>query len=192
MFKTGHYHWKNTPRLSWIDTSYFFQHRETMFNIARGINGLFEKEEILKDTSCIIGLGIKGALLLSYVRFLFPDKKCSYLPENQKEYNNYEKALFEGSEKINSFVMLTDVVHSGSAVKSIANKLYEKKKEYFKVNVVTIIDTTPDKIIAKEKGKYEVKLFSLARLKVIDCHGGGENCDIYTKKLANVIEYKED
>ena len=192
LFKTGHYHWKNTPRLSWIDTSYFFQHRETMFTIARGINRIFEKEETLKDASCIIGLGIKGAILLSYVRFLFPDKKCSYLPENQKEYNNYEKALFEGSENMNLFVILTDVVHSGSAVKSVANKFYEKRKKYFKVIVVTIIDATPNGIIAKEQGKYEVNLFSLARLKVIDCHGGGDNCDIYIKKLANVIEYKED
>lgn len=192
LLKTGHYHWKNTTRLSWIDTSYFFQHREIMFNIARGINELFEKEKALKDTSCIIGLGIKGAILLSYVRFLYPDKKCSYFPENQKEHNDYEKALFEESEKMKSFVMLTDVVHSGSAVKSIANKFHDKNKEYFKVIVVTIIDATPNGTIGKEKGKYEVKLFSLARLKVIDCHGGGENCDIYTKKLANVIEYKED
>ena len=192
LFKTGHYHWRNTPRLCWIDTSYFFQHKEMMFAIARGISGLFEKEKSLKDTNCIIGLGIKGAIMLSYVRFLFPDKKCSYLPENPKEHNDCEKALPEGSEKMNSFVILTDVVHSGSVVKRIANELYGKKSAYFKVNVITIIDTTPDKIIAKEKGKYEVKLFPLARLKVIDCHGGGENCDIYTKKLANVIEYKED
>lgn len=163
-----------------------------MFSIARGISELFEKEKVLKDTGCIIGLGIKGAILLSYVRFLFPNKKCSYLPENQKEYNEYEMALFEESEKMDSFVVLTDVVHSGNAVKGIANYIYEKSKKYLKVNIVTIIDTTPNGNIAKENGKFEVKLFSLARLKVIDCHGGGENCDIYMKKLANVIEYKED
>lgn len=192
LFKTGHYHWKNTPRLNWIDTSFFFQHKEMMFSIARGISELFEKEKVLKDTGCIIGLGIKGAILLSYVRFLFPNKKCSYLPENQKEYNEYEMALFEESEKMDSFVVLTDVVHSGNAVKGIANYIYEKSKKYLKVNIVTIIDTTPNGNIAKENGKFEVKLFSLARLKVIDCHGGGENCDIYMKKLANVIEYKED
>ncbi len=192
LFKTGHYHWKNRPRLNWIDTSYFFQHKEIMLVIARGISELFENEQALKNTDCIIGLGIKGAILLSYVRFMFPNKKCSYLPENQKEHNVYEMGLFEGSEKMSSFVALTDVVHSGSAVKSIANKIYEKNQKYLKVNVITIIDASHDGVIAKEEGKFEVKLFSLARLKIIECHGGGENCDIYTKKLANVIEYKED
>lgn len=192
LFRTGHYHWKNKARLNWIDTSYFFQHKDMMFCIAKGINKLFEKNEELQFVENIIGLGIKGAILLSYVRFLFPGKNCSYLPENKKEYNEYETALFRGSKSMTSFVVLTDVVHSGRAVKSIIDEIYAKNKKYLRVKVITIIDATPFEVIAGEPGKYEVKLFSLARLKVIECHGGGKNCEIYLKKLANVVEYEED
>lgn len=192
LYKTGHYHWKNTARLNWIDTSYFFQHREMMFYIARGINELFEKEDELKNTECIIGLGIKGCILLSYVRFLFPEKKCSYLPENKKEYNEYEMGLFKENEELNSIAVLTDVVHTGNTIKNFATDVYMKNKKYLNVKVVTIFDATPYRRIANVVGKAGITLFSLARLKVADCHGGGENCDIYIKKLANVIEYKED
>lgn len=192
LYKTGHYHWKNSARLNWIDTSYFFQHKEKMFFIARGINELFEKEKSLKMADCIIGLGIKGSILLSYIRFLFPEKKCSYLPENKKEYNRYEMALFEENEKINSIAVLTDVVHSGSTVKEFAKEIHDKVKKFLNISVVTIFDATPDGIIADIQGKAKFTLYSLAKLKVTDCKGGGENCDIYIRKLANVIEYKED
>lgn len=192
LYKTGHYHWKNTARLNWIDTSFFFQHREMMFYIAKGINELFENESELQKTDCIIGLGIKGSIMLSYVRFLFPDKKCTHFPENKKEYNNYELGLFDKSEKINSVAVLTDVVHSGNTVRNFAEDICESIGAFLKVNVVTIFDATPNRKISGISGKYRINLFSLAELKVNDCQGGGENCDIYTRKLANVIEYKED
>lgn len=192
LYRTGHYHWKNTARLNWIDTSYFFQHREMMFYIARGINELIKKNKILGDVDCIMGLGIKGAILLSYVRFFCPNKKCSYLPENKKEYNEYETALFEGSERAKSFIVLTDVVHSGDTIKKFVTDIYDKNKTYLSVNVISIFDSTHNEKIANIKGKASITLFSLARLKVIDCQCGGENCDIYMNKLANVIEYKED
>lgn len=192
LYKTGHYHWKNTARLNWIDTSYFFQHKEMMFYIARGINNLFEKEKILKKSDCIIGLGIKGSILLSYVRFLFPEKMASYLPENKREYNRYEMELFKENVKLNSIVVLTDVVHSGNTVKEFAKDVYKKIGKFLNINVVTIFDATPSQRIADVDDKAKISLFSLAKLKVIDCHGGGEDCDIYMKKLANVFEYKED
>lgn len=192
LYKTGHYHWKNTARINWIDTSYFFQHREKMLYIASGINELFKKKDELSKVNCIIGLGIKGAILLSYVRFLFPDKRCSYLPENKKEYNRYELELFKKGEKINSIAVLTDVVHSGNTVKSFVIDVYEKIGRFLKVNVVTIFDATTNRRIADIPEKAQITLFSLAELKVIDCQGGGDNCDVYMRKLANVIEYKED
>ena len=192
LYKTGHYHWKNSARLNWIDTSFFFQQREMMFYVASGINDLFEKNGVLRDADCIIGLGIKGSILLSYIRFLFPEKKCSYLPENQNEYNCYEMTLFDDDEKIKSIVVLTDVVHSGNTVKNLANEVYKKRGNFLNVNVVTIFDATPNGKIANMGNKAKFFLFSLAKLKVIDCQGGGENCEIYIRKLANVIEYRED
>lgn len=192
LYKTGHYHWKNSARLNWIDTSYFFQHREMMFYIAKGFNELFEKEEKLKNVDCIIGLGIKGTILLSYIRFLFPKKKCTYIPENKKEYVRYEMVLFNENTEINSIAVLTDVVHSGNTVKTLANEVYKKTQKFQNINVVSIFDSTPDGRIATVAGQARFRLYPLAKLKVTDCPGGCENCEIYIRKLANVIEYKED
>lgn len=191
LYKTGHYHWKNSARLNWIDTSYFFQHREVMYYIAKGVNELFEREESLKKADCIIGLGIKGSILLSYIRFLFPEKKCSYLPENKKEYNRYEMTLFAENEKLNNIAVLTDVVHTGNTIKKFAEELLNREKNFLNIHVVTIFDATPDGKVAGIKGKAKFNLHSLANLKVTDCQGGGENCSINIKKLATVIEYKE-
>ncbi|MBQ8200072.1 MAG: metallophosphoesterase [Lachnospiraceae bacterium] len=198
LYKTGHYHWKNSARLNWIDTSYFFQNREMMYCIARGINKLFEEKE-LKDVDCVIGLGIKGALLLSYIRFLFQEKQCTYFPENRKEYNEYEMALFGNEKKYTNIAVITDVVHSGNTIKEFAKVIYDtynkdksNNKDKLNIKVVTIFDSTQDHKIAELRGKAKFKLFSLAKLKVTKCPGGGENCDIYLNKLADVIEYKED
>ena len=192
LYKTGHYHWKNSARLNWIDTSYFFQHNEMLYYIARGINELFENNHPLKTADCIIGLGIKGSILLSYIRFLFPEKKCTYLPENQKEYNCYEMELFGEHEKINTIAVLTDVVHSGNTIKNFAKELHNRFKEFLNIAVVTIFDATPNGKIADVRDQVKFSLYSLAKLKVTDCQWGCENCDIYIKKLTNVIEYKED
>lgn len=192
LFKTGHYHWKGSARINWIDTSYFFQHRQMMFFIARGINNLFTKNDDLASVDCIIGLGIKGSMLLSYIRFLFPEKPCSYLPENMYEYNDYEKALFEGDKKLRKIAILTDVVHSGNTVKKVAEEIHERVNNFLDIHVVTIFDSTQDQQIAKIDGEAKFTLHSLAHLKVIDCQGAGNGCEIYTRKLANVIEYNED
>lgn len=192
LYKTGHYHWKNSTRLNWIDTSYFFQHREMLYYIARGINDIFEKEDKLQNVDCIIGLGIKGTILLSYIRFLFPQKKCSYLPESNLEHNKYERELFEENEQITTIAVLTDVVHSGKTLKEFAGEIYKKNQKFLHIRVVTIFDATPDGRIAKIREKADFLLYHLAKLKVIDCRGGGDNCDLYMKKLVNVVEYKEE
>lgn len=195
LYKTGHFHWKNSARLNWIDTSYFLCHRDKMNTIVKGIDILFSKEKKLKNVDCIIGLGIKGSIMLSYVRFLFPEKVCSYFPENKNEYNNYELNLFEKNENgvaIKSIAVLTDVVHSGDTVHTFVREVYAKIKHYVIFNVITIIDTTTDGNIAEIEGASEINLFPITRIKVFDCQGGREGCKIYTEKLAYVYEYKED
>lgn len=194
LYRTGHFHWKNSARLNWIDTSYFFCHRDKMNSIVKGIDFLFEKEK-LDNVDYIIGLGIKGSIMLSYVRFLFPEKACSYFPENKNEYNNYELSLFEKNENevvIKSIAVLTDVVHSGDTVHNFIKEVYKKIKHYVVFNVITIIDTTTDGNIAVIEGATEIHLFPITRIKVFDCQGGREGCKIYTEKLAYVYEYKED
>ena len=194
LYKTGHFHWKNSARLNWIDTSYFFCHKDKMNSIVKGIDFLFNAEE-LQNVDCIIGLGIKGSIMLSYVRFLFPDKVCSYLPENKNEYNNYELNLFgknKSEVNIKSIAVLTDVVHSGDTIHSLIKEVYAKLKKYITYNVITIIDTTTDGNIAVIDGAAAINLFSITRIKIFDCQGGREGCKIYTEKLANVYEYKED
>ena len=191
LYRTGHFHWKGSARLNWIDMSYFFQHRETMRLIIQAICQLFEREKELKNADTIVGLGIKGSIMLSYVRFLFPEKQCTYFPENKKEYNKYEWGILN-DKKMHSIVVLTDVVHSGETVKTFIKNIPEKICDDARVNVVTIFDTTSDHNISDLEGIASIKMFSLAELKVIDCYGGCENCKIYTEKLAYVYEYKED
>lgn len=194
LYKTGHFHWKNSARLNWIDTSYFFCHRDKMHTIVEGIEILFSEEKKLKNVDCIIGLGIKGSIMLSYVRFLFPEKVCSYFPENKNEYNGYELNLFEKNEKVDikSIAVLTDVVHSGDTVRTFIEEVYKRIERYVVYNIITIIDTTTDDNIGEIEGATEIHLFPITKIKVFDCQGGREGCKIYTEKLAYVYEYKED
>lgn len=192
LYKTGHYHWKNNARLNWIDTSYFFQQTEAMYEITAGINDIYLNNNLLNNPDWIIGLGIKGAILLSYVRFLFIEKKCSYLPENKKEYNKYEMTLFDKCDDVKNIVLLTDVVHTGKTVKDFAEEIFKKINHHFILNVITIFDATPGNHIANINDKVTINLFSLAKIKVIECQGGGDNCVVFNRKLANVIEYRED
>lgn len=195
LYRTGHFHWKNSARLNWIDTSYFFCHRDKMNIIVNGIDTLFSGNEKLKNVDCIIGLGIKGSVMMSYVRFLYPGKVCSYFPDNKNEYIGYELNLFENRDNgdgIESIAVLTDVVHSGDTVHAFIKEVYEKIGRYIVFNVITIIDTTADGNIAEIEGATEINLFPITRIKVFDCQGGREGCKIYTEKLAYVYEYKED
>lgn len=195
LYKTGHFHWKNSARLNWIDTSYFFCHRDKMNVIVNGIDTLFSDNEKLKNVDCIIGLGIKGSIMLSYVRFLFPGKVCSYFPDNKNEYIGYELNLFDNKdngEDIESIAVLTDVAHSGDTVHAFIKEVYDRIKRYIVFNVITIIDTTTDGNIAEIEEAKEINLFPITRIRVFDCLGGRESCKIYTEKLAYVYEYKED
>lgn len=194
LYRTGHFHWKNSARLNWIDTSYFFCHRDTMNAIVNGIDILFNENEKLKNVDCIIGLGIKGSVMLSYVRFLFPEKACSYFPENKNEYNACELNLFDNKDynpNIKSIAVLTDVVHSGDTIHTFIKEVYGKINSCVVFNIITIIDTTTDGNIA-EVGEVEINFFPITRIKVFDCLGGRESCRVYREKLAYVYEYKED
>lgn len=197
LYKTGHFHWNDTPRLTWIETSYFFQHREEMFHIIKGMIDKYSK--VFKDAGCIVGLGIKGTIILSYVRFLYPDIKCAYIPENEKEYNVYENALFEITNTTGNIVILTDVVYKGNSINAIAKKIFLKINKSNKSNkprtTVTIDAITIFSSMDEEEinSKYaDIKVHSLAKIKILECTGGGANCNIYTNKLAQVIEYKEE
>lgn len=193
LYRTGHFHWKNSARLNWIDTSYFFGHRSMMNVIANGIDILFQENERLKKVNCIIGLGIKGSIMLSYVRFLFPEKACSYFPENKHEHNSYELKLFEENNKeLKSIAVLTDVVHSGDTIRNFIREVHGRINKKIVFNIVTIIDATADEKISTIEETLEINLFPITRIKVTNCTGGMQDCAIYTEKLAYVYEYKED
>lgn len=192
LYKTGHFHWRGKAMLNWIDMSYFFQHREHMLLITRGIKNIIQKNKAFYNPSCMIGIGVKGSIMLSYIRYLLPTIKCSYFPENRKEYNDYELKIFNDGEKIQSIILLTDVVHSGSTIENFIKCNQDKIKSGADINVITIIDTTPSGNISNIDTSVNVNLFRLASLKAIDCQGGTKNCPIYTNRLAYVYEYEED
>lgn len=190
LYKTGHFHWKGVAMLNWIDASYFFNKEEEMQLVAKGISNIILNK--IKKTDCIIGLGIKGSIMLSYIRFIFPEIKCSYYPESATGYNQYEKELFNGTKsKMNSITLLTDVVHSGKTIENFVSNNESLFSDNSILEVITIFDATADGGINVDSGPYKVNLHSLANLKVSNCTGSGDNCPIYTQKLAPVYEYKE-
>lgn len=190
LYKTGHFHWKGVAMLNWIDASYFFNKEEEMRLVAKGICDIIRHK--IKKTDCIIGLGIKGSIMLSYIRFIFPEIKCSYYPESTTGYNQYEREMFNNAtSRMNSITLLTDVVHSGNTIKNFISNNERLFSENSVLEVITIFNASADGNINVDIGPLKINLHSLANLKVSNCTGSGENCPIYTQKLAPVYEYKE-
>lgn len=190
LYKTGHFHWKGVAMLNWIDASYFFNQEEEIQLVAKGICDIIRYK--IQKTDCIIGLGIKGSIMLSYIRFIFPNIKCSYYPESSTGYNQYEKELFNDTKsKMDSITLLTDVVHSGNTIRNFISDNESLFSDNSTLEVITIFNASADGNINVDCGPINVNLYSLATLKVSNCTGNGENCPIYTQKLAPVYEYKE-
>lgn len=191
LYKTGHFHWKGVAMLNWIDSSYLFNKKGERQLIAAGICDIIKHKIV--STDCIIGIGIKGSIMLSYIRFQFPEIKCSYYPDGYVGYNSYEKELFPGIEqKMSSITLLTDVVHSGNTIKNFISHNEFLFSDETKLEVITIFNASDEDTINLDYGPVlKVPLHYLAKLKVANCTGSGENCTIYTQKLAPVYEYKE-
>jgi orotate phosphoribosyltransferase-like protein len=136
-------------------------------------------------------MGIKGAIMLSYIRFIYPDKKCTYLPENDKDFNEYEKSFFMDKEGIREAVILTDVVVSGKTVSGFIKKIKESIGGLSKVKVVTVFKARDLIDIPNDDDNLIISVCSLVDIMINNCSGKGSSCEIYTKKLAHVIEFEE-
>lgn len=191
LYKTGHFHWKGYALHNWIDVSYFFQHQTAILTVVQGIRFIIEREIKISNPEYIIGLGVKGSVIMSYVRYLFPESKCSYYPESKKEYNKYELKLFDGKGLNSPIILLTDVVHSGNTIKSFIDDNYAPRQRAC-INVITIFDTYPAREISSIDDYRDIKLYSLAQIQVTECKGGMSRCPVYSSKLAYVYEYEED
>lgn len=66
LFKSGHFHRKEHCVMSWIDTTMLLTNSGYLNLISNCIVNKFA--DILEDSNCVIGLGMKGAILMSVLR----------------------------------------------------------------------------------------------------------------------------
>lgn len=193
LYKTGHFHWKGQGMLNWIDTSYFFRNQKVLNDVAEGIYREFHDD--IKEAEAVIGLGMKGSILLSYIRYQFPDMVCSYAPETEAGHNEFEKAILEciKGKKIKRLIILTDVIHTGRTVTNFIKKNEGIFEDDAKVIVIALFNTIPDgdQISADSTVDISISVRALSRLKVINCAGNIEACTLCKNKLVNVYEYTE-
>ncbi|WP_333650483.1 metallophosphoesterase [Lacrimispora sp.] len=193
LYKTGHFHLNKSYMLNWIDTSYFLCNRKALNIVSKGIVEKYKK--IFDDSECVIGLGVKGTILLSSIRYSLGDQKVSYYPGSGNNENKFECSIPIEKDKYETITLLIDVVHTGETVRKFIRentKLLVEKNA--KVNVICIVNTTTGGDIGRGLflNKYKISLHELMKLRVNNCNGGGEGCPIFVKKLEQVYVLQEE
>lgn len=175
------------------------QHLTNRFNrntIGQGnIMDVVEKNALEADF--IIGLGIEGNILASYVALRL-DKSYSFLPYSYRynDHEDYEKKLSIKNEgKFKKILIITDVVNNGHTV----DRLLEKESAFFsednveQINVVGLFYTgdPENKPLNPDPQKY-IQFYYVSHLKVERCPYGKDfrhTCMIYREKLSCVHEF---
>ena len=184
LYKTGHFHWKGNKTLNWIDTSYLLNNRNVLRIVSQGFCSKFDK--ILSEAEWIIGVGIKGSVIMSSLRYSYAKSNFTYCPEDSSNHNKYEKNLGILT-KVKNIVVIQDVVHSGNTIKNFIDSYSELLDRNCIVNVLCIFNTAVDGKIIKEHKGIDIKMDSLAILKIKNC-AGGTACPVIDNKLDIVYE----
>lgn len=193
LYKTGHFHWKDQCVMNWIDTSILLTNCQYLKMISDYITNGFS--EILNNGNYIIGLGIKGAILMSSIRYNYPDKKYTYYPENDENFNEFEKIILDNAN-MDRIVVLTDVVHSGDTIKNFVLKNQKYIAGNSIVEVIAIFSTDDSveiESVIKEGEKQqtiEININELLKIPVRNCGKNSRNCIVIKEKLDIVYEMK--
>lgn len=191
LYRTGHFHWKDQCVMNWIDTTALLINSKYLNMISNCIMSKFS--EILDRAECVIGLGIKGAIIMSSIRYKYPNKRFSYYPEEDKNYNEFEKCILNNGN-MDNIIVLTDVVHSGGTVKSFVENNKKQIAGNSVVEVITIFLTDETlEIESVIKGgdnqqMIEIKVNELMKIPVRNCGKNSSNCSIIKEKLDVVYE----
>ena len=191
LYKTGHFHWRDQCVMNWIDTSILLTNCKYLKMITDCIAIDFSK--IIMNVNYVVGLGIKGAILMSSIRYIFPDKKYTYYPENDENFNIFEKRVLN-DEDMDRIVVLTDVVHSGETIKNFVVKNQKHIAGNSTVEVISIFSTDDsieiEPIIkeGKEQQTIEININELIKIPVRNCGKNSRNCIIIKEKLDIVYE----
>lgn len=190
LFKSGHFHRKEHCVMSWIDTTVLLTNSGYLNLISNSIVNKFAA--ILEESNCVIGLGMKGAILMSVLRYRYPNKKYTYCPEDYNNYNEFENNLLAGSN-IDKVVLLTDVVHSGKTIRDFLNH-YQRQITDCDIDVISIFLTGSSddfEPVMKDDGTQhmiKIKVNYLAKLPIINCGQDRNSCVINKHKLYAVYE----
>ena len=191
LYKTGHFHWKDQCVMNWIDTSILLTNSRYLKMISDYIVNRFS--EILDNAQYIVGLGMKGAILMTSFRYKYPEKKYTYYPENDENFNEFEKCVLN-NEMMDRIVVLTDVVHSGGTIKSFVEKNQNYIVDNSKVEVIAIFfteDSVGIESVVKAGNKQqtiEININELLKIPVRNCGKNSSNCNVIKEKLDIVYE----
>lgn len=191
LYKTGHFHWKDQCVMNWIDTSILLTDCRYLNMISDHITNRFS--EILNNGNYIVGLGVKGAILMSSIRYNYPDKKYTYYPENDENFNEFEKIVLDNTD-MDRIVLLTDVVHSGGTIKNFVLKNQTHIVDDSTVEVIAIFSTNdPIEIepVVKEGEKNQtitIHINELLKIPIRNCGQNSRSCIVIKEKLDTVYE----
>lgn len=182
LYKTGHFHWGKNRTLGWIDTTYLLNKRKELYFICKAITDIYG--DMFNEAQCVVGIGIKGNIIMSGIRYRYQDKDYTYYPETEDNYNEYEKQILDGEKKYSNIVILTDVVYSGNTVKRFMQNNDNIFTDDCNVNVVCILKTNKDSV-SLDIQDYKINFHELCNLKVPNCPVS-TNCSIYKQGLVAV------
>lgn len=187
LYKTGHFHRKDQCTMNWIDTSVLLTNVTYLKLITDYIVKKFNN--IIDAAKCIVGLGMEGSILMTYIRYKYPEKLYSYYPSRNYNYNEFENIILEGQE-LENIVVLTDVIHTGSTLKTFAEENKDKIKDDNPVQAIAIFLTdriNDDSLTVPKNGdknkNIEIRTQALLKVPIKPCGNNISSCEVLNSHL---------
>lgn len=170
LYKSGHFHGNGKARLGWIDTQYLLVDNKCRKLVVEGINERLKTIITEPEKTCIIGLGIKGNLIASYIRYYWNKCEFDYFPDSERSHIEYEKYIHIEKE-YKKIIILTDTVYSGKTITRCIDKIKEKIKCDIEAVCILYVqrDQQLDSFNIRTNDSYEIKLNCLCSMGMPIC-----------------------
>ena len=173
LYKSGHFHGSGKPRLGWIDTQYLLTNRECRELVVDSINKKIQEIVDEEKETCIIGLGLKGNLITSYIRYYWGECKFDYFPDNNISHIDCEKYI-DINNTYKKVIVVTDAVYSGTTVTNCINVIKKKVSDACDIEVICLLYVQKEERIDKfditsSDGDYSIHINCLCSVGVPVC-----------------------
>ncbi|MGB5989475.1 MAG: metallophosphoesterase [Marinifilaceae bacterium] len=187
LFCSGHFHWNEKIRtLGLLKTFSLLCKRDSSAIAKKSIEELIIDNNI--NSELFVGLGIEGNILGSYLGSRF-DGRYTFIPYSVRDHNHDTVEVDLNLKGIKSICFITDVIHSGTSIKSIFES-YNILKD-IKVTVVSLFYVNEeiqysDSVIQVDG--YDIKYYCVCDdIKISKCNCKSENdCNLMKNKLVDV------